>query len=203
MIYRLLLSSLTIFTLATCQNQKTATAKKSNAVEHTKHVISTENNPIKETPKITQGIPAGKKVVKTTYEEKQEIINKKNVVYLAEGENKFLKEFEMNVTFKRMVEDSRCPKDVECIWAGNAMAEVELMGLYTRPVTIQLSTMNDTSKKYVNTQNFNGYSISLIEVTPETTSPKGFKALKGTYKIALQFNKEQPNPSERGGSTTK
>ena len=203
MIYRLLLSSLTIFTLATCQNQKTATAKKSNAVEHTKHVISKENNPIKETPKITQGIPAGKKVVKTTYEEKQEIINKKNVVYLAEGENKFLKEFEMNVTFKRMVEDSRCPKDVECIWAGNAMAEVELMGLYTRPVTIQLSTMNDTSKNYVNTQNFNGYSISLIEVTPETTSAKGFKALKGTYKIALQFNKEQPNPSERGGSTTK
>ena len=109
----------------------------------------------------------------------------------------------MNVTFKRMVEDSRCPKDVECIWAGNAMAEVELMGLYTRPVTIQLSTMNDTSKNYVNTQNFNGYSISLIEVTPETTSAKGFKALKGTYKIALQFNKEQPNPSERGGSTTK
>ena len=203
MIYRLLLSSLTIFTLATCQNQKTATAKKSNAVEHTKHVISTENKPIKETPKITQGIPAGKKVVKTTYEEKQEIINKKNVVYLAEGENKFLKEFEMNVTFKRMVEDSRCPKDVECIWAGNAMAEVELMGLYTRPVTIQLSTMNDTSQNYVNTQNFNGYSISLIEVTPETTSAKGFKALKGTYKIALQFNKEQPNPSERGGSTTK
>ena len=142
-------------------------------------------------------------MVKTTYEEKQEIINKKNVVYLAEGENKFLKEFEMNVTFKRMVEDSRCPKDVECIWAGNAMAEVELMGLYTRPVTIQLSTMNDTSKNYVNTQNFNGYSISLIEVTPETTSAKGFKALKGTYKIALQFNKEQPNPSERGGSTTK
>lgn len=131
--------------------------------------------------------------------------DKQGVIYFKEGENKFLKEYEMNVTFKRMVEDSRCPKDVECIWPGNAIAEVEFMGIYTRPVTKQLSTMNDANKGYSNTEKFNGYSITLTEVTPETTSEKGFKSLKGSYRIALQFEKDNGSnsPTERGGTTTK
>lgn len=115
--------------------------------------------------------------------------DQKNIIYLKEGENKFLKEYEMNVSFKKMIEDSRCPKEVQCIWAGNATAEIELMGIYTRPSIINLSTTKDDKKGWSTMHEFNGYSISLIEVSPETTSAKGFKSLQGNYRIALKLEK--------------
>ena len=110
-------------------------------------------------------------------------------IYLNEGENRFFEEFEMNITFKKMLEDSRCPTDVKCIWQGNAKAEIELTGTYTRPVTLELSTMNDAKKGFSNSKQFNGYLISLVEVSPKTTSAKNFEALKGHYKIKLQIEK--------------
>ncbi len=116
---------------------------------------------------------------------------KQGIVYLKEGENKFLKEYQMNVTFKQMSEDSRCPKDVNCIWAGNATAEVEVMGTATRPMILKLSTMNDLNKGYSKMQNFNRFNISLVEVSPETTSEKGFNALKGQYKIGIKIERAE------------
>lgn len=206
MIHRLLLSSLTILTLATCQNQNAATSEKTTSVENTTVVTNpnTTSTPTKGEPKTSDGLPKVEDAVKAP-EKEQANSNKKNMVYLKEGENQFLKEYEMNVTFKRMVEDSRCPKDVNCIWAGNAIAEVEFTGTYTRPVTLQFSTMSDANKGYFNTRNFNGYSISLVNLTPETTTAKGFKALKGSYKIALQFEKKgtENSPPESGGTTTR
>lgn len=129
----------------------------------------------------------------------------KEIVYLKEGQNLYLEEYKMNVTFKRMTEDSRCPKDAQCVWAGNATAEVEFMGVSTRPMVLQLSTINDPTRGYQKTQNFNEYSISLVEVSPETISGKGFKDLQGSYKITLRFEKATvENPaSQRGGVTTK
>ncbi|MDQ0477520.1 hypothetical protein [Chryseobacterium sp. MDT2-18] len=206
MIYRILVSSLTFFTLATCQSHTATNATKTGKVKNTTVITDSSSQPIpkKEASAMSTVVPPDDQPVKTA-EKEQSISNKKNVVYFKEGENKFLKEYEMNVTFKRMLEDSRCPKDVQCVWAGNAMAEIEVMGIYTRPVILQLSTMNDASRSYYNTQNFNGYKISLVEVSPDITSAKGFKALKGSYKIALQFEKETPgdSPTQKGGITTK
>lgn len=207
MIYKILLSSLTIFTLATCQNQNVAKSENLTTAKNTKVVKTSSSDsttPQKTDPKTPADLPPGKAAVKNT-EQQQENSNQKNVIYLKEGENKFLKEYEMNVTFKRMVEDSRCPKGVQCVWAGNAVAEVEFMGIHSRPVTVQMSTSNDTSKGYQNTFNFDGHSISLMKVSPETTSDKGFKALKGNYQIALQFDQVKgQNPSTNlGGVTTK
>ena len=152
MIYRLLLTSLMIFSLLDCQNQNAANSENSK-------------------------------------ENSNSSTDQKNIIYLKEGENKFLKDYKMNVTFKKMIEDSRCPKEVQCIWAGNATAEIELMGIYTRPSIINLSTTNDVKKGWATMQEFNGYSISLIEVSPETTSAKGFKSLLGNYRIALKLEK--------------
>ena len=209
MIYRILLSSLTILTLATCESQKVVNTEKTKASEKNEVITKSEprTTPQQSTPKTSTDLPVNKKDVKVSNQGtgKQTISNKKGMIYLKEGENKFLKEYDMNVTFKRIAEDSRCPKEVQCIWAGNAIAEVEFMGTYTRPVTLQLSTMNDKSKGYANTQTFNGYSITLENVTPETTSAKGFKSLKGSYQIALKFEKDNGanSTTERGGTTTK
>ena len=219
MIHRLILTSFGILTLATCQNPKVS--QSTTEQESVKTEISVNSTEIKVSdvttnqtsgepkskangePEISVGLPPDKEAVETAKKEQQNstMKNTAGIIYLKEGENKFLKEYEMNVTFKKMTEDSRCPKDVNCIWAGVATAEIELMGLYTRPVTLKLSTINDANKNYHKSQNFNGFSISLVEISPETTADKGFKALKGSYKIGLKFSKE--NSENQDGTTTK
>jgi hypothetical protein len=54
----------------------------------------------------------------------------------------------MNVTFKGISEDSRCPKDVNCIWAGVAVAQVEVMGTATRPMVLNLASMDNKGRNY-------------------------------------------------------
>lgn len=217
MIHRLILTSFGILTLATCQNPKISettaeqetvkTETSANSAEtkvsdvKTNKTSGTTKSKSNGEPEMSVGLPPDKEAVETAKKEHQNstVKNTAGIVYLKEGENKFFKEYEMNVTFKKMTEDSRCPKDVNCIWAGVATAEVEVMGLYTRPVTLKLSTMSDAKKGYNKSQEFNGYTISLVEVTPETTSAKGFKALQGSYRIGLQFSKG----STGSGTTTK
>ena len=209
MIYRLLVASLSVFSLATCQTQNAAkTETETSNTNNSTMTTSSANQTKSGQPEMSTGLPPDQEAIETAKKEQQNqqsATNKKGVIYLKEGENKFLKEYDMNVTFKRMVEDSRCPKGVQCVWAGNATAEVEFMGTYTRPVTLMISTTEDAKKGFTKTQEFNGYAISLVEVTPETTSAKGFKDLKGVYRIALKFEKGKPfDPqTQRGGSTTK
>lgn len=116
--------------------------------------------------------------------------NEENIIYLSEGENKFLKESQMNVTFKSMAEDSRCPQGTQCIWAGVAVANVELMSTTSRPMTLQFSTIEVNGKDYHTTQSFNGYKISLVKVTPHPTAENGAKSLSGKYKIGISITKE-------------
>lgn len=129
----------------------------------------------------------------------ESVPNSKNseIIYFNEGENKFLKEYEMNVTFKGISEDSRCPKDVNCIWAGVAVAQVEFMGIATRPMTLNLATMDKADKNYSKSANFNGYTISLVELVPYPTSEAGAKALKGKYRIGITIKKGVENPTMR------
>lgn len=123
-------------------------------------------------------------------------VSKEGIIYFAEGENKFLKEYDMNVTFKKVSEDSRCPKGVQCIWAGAAVAEVEVMGTATRPVTLRLATMDNAGKNLFSSAEFNDYTISLAEVTPYPGT-EGAKALNGKYKIGIMIKKTGPKPTIR------
>lgn len=113
---------------------------------------------------------------------------KNGMIYLAEGENKFLKEFQMNVTFKGISEDSRCPEGVNCIWAGVALAQVEVMGTSTRPMVLNLASMDFPGRNYHQSEDFNGYTITLQEVTPYPKA-EGATALNGKYKIGISIKK--------------
>lgn len=65
----------------------------------------------------------------------------------------------LRVRFVEIVEDSRCPADVQCIWAGNAKVRLRVnTGRGTEMVTLE--TMN--SPLIV----INGYSFKLTELTP-------------------------------------
>ena len=124
---------------------------------------------------------------------------KNGIIYLNEGENKFLRESDMNVTFKGISEDSRCPEGVNCIWAGVAVAQVEVMGTSTRPMVLYLATMNHPGKNYHQSADFNGRTITLEEVTPYPKAEGGTSALAGKYKIGISIkNMETPsNPTTK------
>lgn len=120
------------------------------------------------------------------------------IIYFNQGENKFLKDYEMNVTFKGISEDSRCPEGVNCIWAGVAVAEIEVMGTYSRPVVLSLATTENAGRNFHQSQEFNGYTISLEEVTPFPKADGGAKALEGKYKVGITIKKtEGPGDSTR------
>lgn len=197
MSYRIIIYLVGLLTLTMCQNQKrdnTADSQQTTGVLSTSTAAPTKSNPVKNNketiPELSDGLPPDEEAVRIAKEEQEKAMNKNSeIIYLEEGENRFLKEYEMNVTFKSVLEDSRCPKGVNCIWAGVATAEVELMGISTRPRIIKVSTINDAKKNYSKTQNFNGYSITLANITPAPTSEKGYKSLQGTYKIGLRFAK--------------
>ncbi|HCA06656.1 hypothetical protein [Chryseobacterium sp.] len=118
-------------------------------------------------------------------------VPKEGVIYLNQGENKFLKEYDMNVTFKGISEDSRCPEGVNCIWAGVAVAQIEVMGTYTRPTVLLLASSDNAGRNYYMSQEFNGYTISMKEITPFPKSDGGVKALEGKYKVAFTIKKTE------------
>lgn len=115
--------------------------------------------------------------------------DQKNTVYLNEGENRFLAEYQMNVTFKNISEDSRCPEGVQCVWAGVAVANVEFMSTTSRPVTLQIATTDVAAKNLSKKVNFNGYEISLAQVSPNPSEKTSAANLKGKYRIGLVFKK--------------
>lgn len=114
---------------------------------------------------------------------------KDGVIYLTEGENKFLREYQMNVTFKGISEDSRCPEGANCIWAGVALAQVEVMGTSTRPMILNLASADYPGRDYHQSTEFNGYTITLQDVAPSPKSQDGAKALAGKYKIGITIKK--------------
>lgn len=74
------------------------------------------------------------------------------------------------------VEDSRCPQDVDCVWAGNAKVTVKLTNSRGKSQTLDLNT-----NLQPRTIKFEGYEIKLGSVTPTPRSnvridPNGYAA---------------------------
>lgn len=59
------------------------------------------------------------------------------------------------------VEDSRCPQDVNCVWAGNAKVIIRVTNSRGKAQTFDLNTNLQPQ-----TVNFDGYEIKLGNVTP-------------------------------------
>ena len=95
---------------------------------------------------------------------------KATFVVLKLGENQFLEQQQMNITFVKVKKEEEYSADI---------AVVEVMGVYTRPRLLYLSKTPIPVKKYGNQAVFNGWKISLekfskkeikLKITPETTS---------------------------------
>lgn len=146
-------------------------------------------------------------VTNTTQGAAKEAGEDQNLITLREGENLFLEQYKMNVTFSGVTEDSRCPTGTNCVWQGVGVVQINVMGIYTRPANLTLATIDLANKGYQNSAVFNGYKITLRDLSPYPTMDKQADKLAGSYKVTLQFTKDivespQNTPEKQNPSPT-
>ena len=61
----------------------------------------------------------------------------------------------------KVLEDSRCPVDVTCVWAGNVKIELEIMDSDRKKISIFLNTGVKPNKL-----SLQGYALQLISILP-------------------------------------
>jgi len=87
-----------------------------------------------------------------------------DTVALRVGQQKKTRSSKLRIKFISVVEDSRCPTDVNCIWAGNAK------------IKVFVSTSRTSREFEINTNlgpqgdQIDGWAINLVELTPSPTS---------------------------------
>jgi hypothetical protein len=88
--------------------------------------------------------------------------------------------FDLAITLESIVEDSRCPADVQCFWAGVLEVKVKVAD------SSESKIMNISSGKgpYV----FGDYNISMISVKPMNSSKK--QILSSEYEITFRVSKK-------------
>ena len=77
----------------------------------------------------------------------------------------------IRIKFLSVIEDSRCPEGVNCIWAGVARIKIQLRKIGQTTKEFELNT-NQTDK----TITFEGHEIKLANLTPYPKSGTAIKA---------------------------
>lgn len=91
---------------------------------------------------------------------------------------------ELRITFMEVVEDSRCPTDVTCVWEGNGKIALELnhSGI---EIAVAINTTLDPA-----TAEFRGYVVRLIDLEPQPISVQPTDP--STYRATLRVTHEEP-----------
>ncbi len=81
----------------------------------------------------------------------------------------FIESEDIRVKFLDVKEDSRCPSDVVCVWAGRVVA---LLNFSIKDQEASSLTLIKSSTRNESIAYFDGYSIELISVEPYPVSTK-------------------------------
>lgn len=106
---------------------------------------------------------------------------------IKQDENKQIKGTDLNVQFVGIIEESRCPIGVTCVWEGVAVAELQVMTPSSRPRTIHLGTTEIPGRDLKKTAEVYGYKISLISLEPYPNEEK--KTIDNESKIVINIEK--------------
>jgi hypothetical protein len=89
--------------------------------------------------------------------------------------------------FARVASDSRCPVDVNCVWAGNAEVSVEVGGrLWRGKQTLTLNT--NAGGQVPSEAKYGRYTVRLVGLSPQ---PRGDRKIPpGRYTATLLVSKE-------------
>ena len=97
------------------------------------------------------------------------------------GQSVSVDDAELSIKFLRVTEDSRCPSNVQCIWAGNGQIEIESRddGETIRNV---LTTMEGAKEAFVGQ-----YRIQLVSLDPSPMAGQNIPS--GNYRATLKVTK--------------
>ena len=105
---------------------------------------------------------------------------KPETVTVKQGQKKSAPNGEFNIKFISVTEDSRCPVDANCVWAGNAKVSVKITDKNGVSKTMVMNTtMGPQGDQY------RGWAIYLTELSPAPKSGTAIKqkAYKATFSI--------------------
>ncbi|MBV8859430.1 MAG: hypothetical protein JOZ02_21030 [Acidobacteria bacterium] len=93
----------------------------------------------------------------------------------------------LRIRFARVASDSRCPADVECVWAGNAEVLFEVGGSrWKGKKALGLNT--NASPERPGEARYGRYTLKLTGLAPQTRSTR--KIAPGEYTATLLVSKE-------------
>ena len=72
----------------------------------------------------------------------------------------------INLQFKEVVEESRCPVDVTCVWEGIAIVNVEAIS-GSEKINFKVGTRDFLPKNVTKSFSFSGYKFTLTELRPQ------------------------------------
>ncbi len=110
--------------------------------------------------------------------------NAQSEEFIELGTLKAIKGTDFSIQFTELVEDSRCPRGTQCIWAGQVTVSINILKgdevLKTINLTLRPGAENLKSKIFKNRL------FSLLEVTPYPSIHKtGFKEYAVRLQVAL------------------
>ena len=101
----------------------------------------------------------------------------------------------LKVTFERVVEDSRCPQDVNCVWSGQVTVAVRLEKAGRKLGTINLTVQGSRYATQTSVRQVGSYWVKLIEVAPE----RGPQNSPGTVQRITLLVQSKPIPAPKNG----
>jgi hypothetical protein len=106
---------------------------------------------------------------------------------LRAGQQVTLKGERLRVKFVAVEDDSRCPANVRCVWAGNAAVRLEVS--MSRRDSKSLTLNTSRSSALVGETQYRGYKLRLVGLDPYPRSDQ--KIAAGDYTVTLLVSKER------------
>ncbi len=107
----------------------------------------------------------------------------KNELTLRYGESKSLPGEDLRVTFEKVLEDSRCPLGVTCVWEGNAKIRLALR----ESDIIRVNELNSNRTIDPDSLLFAGYTMRIKSLNPYPVDSVMVDSLN--YEVTLTFKK--------------
>jgi hypothetical protein len=111
------------------------------------------------------------------------------------GQEVILKESGIKVSLDAVLEDSRCPAGVNCVWAGNGRVSVRLSKAKSNPVSVELNTY-----KGPKSSTYQGYEVRLVKLDPYPR--EGVNISKDAYVATFLVCKNCPADDSPGSNVS-
>lgn len=95
---------------------------------------------------------------------------------VAGGEQVTISDIPLRLRFTEVLEDSRCPTEVECVWTGQARVAVSVEQGADAPATVEFNT-NPAPGQNRQAVDVGGFTVSLRQLKPYPRTPDDATAL--------------------------